>query len=164
MQLTAKKKQKKQQRQKKKQDEEGDPVRAAASLEEKTATEDIEHLPKRLCLEVKDKPTAVQQGSVQQSAGTVDTTEASSTVPSQECSAAKRSQIVVGVNEVTKALERGFLRAVVVCLSAKPVLLHQHLQVLSATRNVPCVAMHGTSEVVAQALGLKRAMAIGLKV
>lgn len=77
---------------------------------------------------------------------------------------AKRSQIVVGVNEVTRGLEKATLRVAVVCLSVRLPLLHNHLQVLAATRNTPCIAINGVSAAVAPALGLKRAMAIGFKV
>lgn len=121
-------------------------------------TEDIEHVPKRQCLDVGETvplKNSVERNPAPTSAVAVD---------SAETSAVKRSQIVVGVKEVTKSLERGILRAVVVCLSVKPALLHEHLQVLSATRSVPCIAMHGVSEAIAPILGLKSALTIGLKV
>lgn len=79
-------------------------------------------------------------------------------------SAEKRLQFVVGLKEVTKALEKGTLRAVVVCLSAKPPLLLQHIQILTATRGVPTIALHGVSDAIAPVLGLKSALIIGLKV
>ena len=78
--------------------------------------------------------------------------------------ATKRSQFVVGLKEVTKALERGTLRAVVVCRSSKPTLLHEHLQILAATRCIPCIGLYGVSDAIAPILGLKSAMTIGLKV
>lgn len=77
---------------------------------------------------------------------------------------AKRSQIVVGLNEVTKMLERGNLRAGLVCLSAKPSLMHQHILVLAASRGVPCTALRGLSATVTPALGLNSALAVGVKV
>ena len=39
----------------------------------------------------------------------------------------KRAQLVVGTNAVTRSLEEGSLRVGVVCLTAKPALVHQHL-------------------------------------
>ena len=72
---------------------------------------------------------------------------------------------MVGVNEVTRALERGSLRAAVVCLSVGSMkLLHGHIQVLAATRDIPCIALDGVSDTIAHVLGLRSAMAIGLKV
>ena len=83
---------------------------------------------------------------------------------SEEEVVAKRSQIVVGVNEVTRGLEKATLRVAIVCLSVKSALLHDHLQVLAATRNTPCIALSGVSDAVAPAIGLKRATTIGVKV
>ena len=117
------------------------------------STEGTEHVPKRQCLDEGEHtsvPTSVEQ---KLAPSATDSTEA-----------VKRSQIVVGVNQVTKSLERGLLRAVVVCLSVKPALLHEHIQILSSTRGVPSVAVHGMSDTVAPVLGLKTTMAIGLKV
>ena len=116
-------------------------------------TDCTEPVPKKQCLDERERtlvPSSDEQKLVQ------------SVTSSNE--AAKRSQIVVGVNQVTKSLEKGILRAVVVCLSAKPALLHEHIQVLSATRGVHSIAVRGMSDAVAPVLGLKSAMAIGLKV
>ena len=71
---------------------------------------------------------------------------------------------MIGVNEVTRALEKGTLRAAVVCLSVSSTLLHNHIQFLAATQSVPCIAMNGVSDCIAQVLGLKSAIAIGIKV
>ena len=76
----------------------------------------------------------------------------------------KKAQVAVGINEVTKLLEKGRLRAGLVCLSFKPHIVHQHLQILSASRSVPCIALRGLSETTASALGVKSALAVGLKV
>lgn len=114
-----------------------------------------EPLPKKLRLE--ETELNLKEDSLKCEAGT-------DTGISSEEQLAKRSQIVVGLNEVTKMLERGNLRAGLVCLSAKPSLMHQHVLVLSASRGVPCAALHGVSETVAPALGLNSALAIGVKV
>lgn len=111
---------------------------------------DIEHLSKRLCLDTGEPMSS--------SGGPPPAT------PIPEEGAVKRSQLVIGVNEVTRSLERGVLRAVVVCLSVRIPLLHEHIQFLSATRGVPCIGVHGVSEAVARVLGIKSARAIGLKV
>ncbi len=76
----------------------------------------------------------------------------------------KRSQIVVGTNAVSRQLERDGLRAGVVCPSARPPLMHRHLLMMSASRDVPFAAVPRLSESVAPLLGLRTALAIGLKV
>lgn len=110
---------------------------------------DIEHVPKRPRLDTNEvTPSSVKEKSP---------------LPPSEA-AAKKSQVVIGVNEVTRSLERGGLRAVVVCLSVRIPLLHEHIQILSATRDVPCIGVYHMSQAIAHKLGLKSATAIGLKV
>ena len=72
--------------------------------------------------------------------------------------------MAVGVNEVTRGMEKATLRAAVVCLTGKVPLLHEHLQTLAATRSIPCIAIHRVSDTLAPVLGMKRVAAIGLKV
>ena len=78
----------------------------------------------------------------------------------------KHAQIAVGTNSVTRCLERGALRAAVVCLSssARPLLVHRHLMMLSASRGVPCAALPGLGSSLAPLLGIKNVLAIGFKV
>lgn len=77
--------------------------------------------------------------------------------------AMKSLQLVVGVNAVTRLLERGMLQAGLLC-STSPGLLCQHILPLVSTRGVPFAALPGLSETVAELLGIKRAVCIGLKV
>ena len=76
----------------------------------------------------------------------------------------KRAQLVVGTNAVTRCLEEGSLRVGVVCLTAKPALLHQHMLQLAATRHVPMAAVPNLSPTIAPLLGMKSTLAIGIKV
>ena len=76
---------------------------------------------------------------------------------------AKKMQLVVGINAVTRLLEKGGLVAGLIC-SSSPSLLCQHLLPLAASRGVPFAAMSELSETVGQLLGIKRAMCLGLKV
>ncbi|CAI8007728.1 Ribonuclease P protein subunit p38 [Geodia barretti] len=128
--------------------------------------EDVGRQPKRQRVDEGGEGTALteQELLALPEQGTSSANPPSPPPPPPEELVAKRSQIVVGVNEVTRGLERNNLRAAVVCLSVRSPLLHDHLQVLSATRNVPCIALNGVSAAVAPVLGLKRAMTIGLKV
>ena len=79
----------------------------------------------------------------------------------------KRSQMIVGVNAVSRCLERRGLEGVrggMVCLSAQPALILRHLMMLAATRGVPFVALPNLSQTAAPRLGVKTALAIGFKV
>lgn len=76
----------------------------------------------------------------------------------------KRSQIVVGSNAVTRQLERGALRAGLVCPSARPPLVHRNLLMMAATRGIPFAAVPRLSETITPLLGLKTALAVGFKV
>lgn len=76
----------------------------------------------------------------------------------------KRAQVVIGLNAVTRGLERDRLRAVVVCLSAKPAMMTQHLLMLVATRNCPAVALPDMSKTLSPLLGVTSALALGFKV
>ncbi|XP_071949394.1 ribonuclease P protein subunit p38-like [Antedon mediterranea] len=74
-----------------------------------------------------------------------------------------RSQVFIGINEVTRALERGLLCCVVLCRSTKPNHMTNHLYALSATRETPALCLFKLSEVLAPLLNLKTVMAIGFK-
>lgn len=76
----------------------------------------------------------------------------------------KRSQLVLGVNSVSRELERDGLRAGIVCLSAKPAVLHRHLVMLASTRGVPFAGLRDFSKTVIPLLGVKSALAVGFKV
>ncbi|XP_061811489.1 ribonuclease P protein subunit p38 [Nerophis lumbriciformis] len=74
-----------------------------------------------------------------------------------------RRQLAVGINEVTKALERNQLKLVLVCKSVKPKHMTHHLIALSATRGIPACQVPRLSESVAQQLGLKSVLALGFR-
>ncbi|XP_044280581.1 ribonuclease P protein subunit p38 [Varanus komodoensis] len=74
-----------------------------------------------------------------------------------------RNQLAIGINEVTKALEKNELLLVLVCKSAKPALLTSHLIPLSASRATPAAQVPRLSESLAPVLGLTSVLALGLK-
>ena len=74
-----------------------------------------------------------------------------------------RSQLRLGVTSVTRALEGGWLRLVVVERSAPP-MLHRHLVQLAAVRRCPAVAVAGVSALLAPQLSLDSFVAVGFKV
>ncbi|KAM4828474.1 ribonuclease P protein subunit p38 [Thomomys bottae] len=74
-----------------------------------------------------------------------------------------RKQLAIGVNEVTKALERGELLLVLVCKSVKPAIITSHLVQLSLSRDVPACQVPRLSERLAPVLGLKCLLALGFK-
>ncbi|XP_019363903.1 PREDICTED: ribonuclease P protein subunit p38 [Gavialis gangeticus] len=74
-----------------------------------------------------------------------------------------RKQLAIGVNEVTRALEKNELLLVLVCKSAKPALITSHLIQLSASRAVPAGQVPRLSESIAPVLGLSSVLALGFK-
>ncbi|XP_067457622.1 ribonuclease P protein subunit p38 [Thunnus thynnus] len=76
---------------------------------------------------------------------------------------AARKQLAIGINEVTKALERNELKLVLVCKSVKPKHMTSHLVALSATRGVPACQVPRLSQSVSEPLGLKSVLALGFR-
>ncbi|KAM9230397.1 ribonuclease P protein subunit p38 isoform 1-T2 [Dugong dugon] len=74
-----------------------------------------------------------------------------------------RKQLAIGVNEVTRALERNDLLLVLVCKSAKPAIITSHLIQLSLSRTVPACQVPRLSERIAPVIGLKCVLALGFK-
>ena len=84
-------------------------------------------------------------------------------IPVCDTSPAKKTQLIIGVNAVTRLLEGGTLEAGLLC-SSSPRVLCQHVLPLAATRGVPFAAVPDLSSEVARLLGIKRVMCLGLKV
>lgn len=76
---------------------------------------------------------------------------------------AARRQLAIGINEVTKALERNELRLLLVCKSVKPKHMTNHLIALSTTRGVPACQVPRLSQSVSEPLGLKSVLALGFR-
>ncbi|XP_074509801.1 ribonuclease P protein subunit p38 [Sebastes fasciatus] len=76
---------------------------------------------------------------------------------------AARRQLAIGINEVTKALERNELRLLLVCKSVKPTHMTYHLIALSASRGVPACQVPRLSQSVSTPLGLKSVLALGFR-
>ncbi|KAJ7322283.1 hypothetical protein JRQ81_018570 [Phrynocephalus forsythii] len=74
-----------------------------------------------------------------------------------------RAQVAIGINEVTKALEKNELELVLVCKSARPAMLTSHLIPLSVSRAVPAGQVPRLSERLAPVLGLTSLLALGFK-
>ncbi|XP_010225344.1 PREDICTED: ribonuclease P protein subunit p38-like [Tinamus guttatus] len=74
-----------------------------------------------------------------------------------------RRQLAIGINEVTKALEKNELILMLVCKSAKPDMITSHLIPLSASRATPAGQVPRLSETIAPLLGLSSVLALGFK-
>ncbi|XP_034985464.2 ribonuclease P protein subunit p38 [Zootoca vivipara] len=74
-----------------------------------------------------------------------------------------RNQLAIGINEVTRALEKNELLLVLVCKSAKPAMLTSHLILLCASRATPAGQVPRLSESLAPVLGLTSVLALGFK-
>ncbi|CAG6015454.1 unnamed protein product [Menidia menidia] len=76
---------------------------------------------------------------------------------------AARRQLAIGINEVTKALEKNELRLLLVCKSVRPKHMTSHLIALSATRGVPACQVPCLSQSLSEPLGLKSVLALGFR-
>lgn len=76
---------------------------------------------------------------------------------------AVRKQLAIGINEVTKGLERNELSLVLVCNSVRPADMTCHLIPLSITRSVPAYQVPDLSDSISGQLGLKCVLALGFK-
>ncbi|KFP24232.1 Ribonuclease P protein subunit p38, partial [Colius striatus] len=74
-----------------------------------------------------------------------------------------RRQLAIGINEVTKALEKNELLLLLVCKSAKPAMITSHLIQLSASRGTPAGQVPRLSATLAPLLGLTSTLALGFK-
>ncbi|XP_027703669.1 ribonuclease P protein subunit p38 [Vombatus ursinus] len=74
-----------------------------------------------------------------------------------------RKQLAIGINEVTRALEKNELHLVLVCKSVKPAMMTSHLIQLSVSRAVPACQVPRLSESIAPVIGLKCVLALGFK-
>lgn len=85
--------------------------------------------------------------------------------PTEPCwtNPAVRKQLAIGINEVTKGLERNELSLVLVCNSVRPEDMTWHLIPLSVTRSVPACQVPDLSNSLSGLLGLKCVLALGFK-
>jgi large subunit ribosomal protein L7Ae len=69
--------------------------------------------------------------------------------------AAKTGKVDKGVNEVTKALERGVAKHVIIAKDVEPKELTQHLPILAKEKNIPCEEVD-SKEKLGVAVGINR--------
>uniref|UniRef100_A0A3B3R2E3 Ribonuclease P/MRP 38 subunit n=1 Tax=Paramormyrops kingsleyae TaxID=1676925 RepID=A0A3B3R2E3_9TELE len=74
-----------------------------------------------------------------------------------------RKQLAIGINEVTRGLEKNDLCLVLVCKSVRPAHMSGHLIPLSRSRAVPACQVPRLSESLAALLGLKHVLALGVR-
>ncbi|XP_013400826.1 uncharacterized protein LOC106166727 [Lingula anatina] len=77
-------------------------------------------------------------------------------------SKATQSSVYIGINRVTKGLERDEVSAVIVDRDV-PVMMTRHLMLLAATRDCPAVCLSGLSSVIGPVVGMKSVAAISFK-
>ena len=92
--------------------------------------------------------------------------DGSAKAPTKEARAAHanllRSTLCVGINRVTRGLERGTVALVAVCTEGVPSMLTSHIPGLCATQGVALAQLPISSTDLGGALGLKSASAIGV--
>ncbi|XP_066501800.1 ribonuclease P protein subunit p38 [Hoplias malabaricus] len=74
-----------------------------------------------------------------------------------------RRQLAIGINEVTKGLERNELSLVLVCSTVKPANMVSHLIPLSLTREVPACQVPELSVTLSGILGVNSVLALGFR-
>uniref|UniRef100_A0AAV2MD03 Ribosomal protein eL8/eL30/eS12/Gadd45 domain-containing protein n=1 Tax=Knipowitschia caucasica TaxID=637954 RepID=A0AAV2MD03_KNICA len=74
-----------------------------------------------------------------------------------------RRQLAIGINEVTRALERNDLQLLLVCKSVKPQHMTEHLIALSVSREVPACQVPWLSTTLREPMGLKSVLALGFR-
>ncbi|KAK0147858.1 Ribonuclease P protein subunit p38 [Merluccius polli] len=111
------------------------------------------------------KPPATQERDAPESRDAPENRDADAQTSARSgwTDAAARRQLAVGVNEVTKALERDQLRLLLVCKSAKPKHMTDHLIALSVSRAVPACQVSRLSGIVSEPLRLKSVLALGFR-
>ncbi|XP_048881172.1 ribonuclease P protein subunit p38 [Brienomyrus brachyistius] len=112
------------------------------------------------------KKEACTKGSEEESAGKVEAT--SKALPEDKVergwtNVGFRKQLAIGINEVTRGLEKNDLCLVLVCKSIRPAHMSAHLILLSRTRAVPACQVPRLSESLAGPLGLKHVLALGVR-
>ncbi|XP_033760097.1 ribonuclease P protein subunit p38-like isoform X1 [Pecten maximus] len=86
-----------------------------------------------------------------------------SVLPRDEERQAIRKQLLLGVNQVTRGLEKDEVRLVIVCRSAKPVIITQHLIGLASLRRCPAICINDLNKAVGEAMNITSAVAVGFK-
>ncbi|CAI9726459.1 Hypothetical predicted protein [Octopus vulgaris] len=76
---------------------------------------------------------------------------------------AMQTQYVIGLNSVTRHLEKNLLSLVLVCGSAHPKHMTRHIAELSAIRGCPAVSLKNLGSTLASSLNIKSCITIGFK-
>ena len=76
----------------------------------------------------------------------------------------KKQAIAIGINEVTRLLEKDQLSLILANRSVKPLLLVEHLIPLAVQQHCHAVALNKLSEMIGPLVGVKIVSAIGFKV
>ncbi|XP_065056084.1 uncharacterized protein LOC135684439 [Rhopilema esculentum] len=74
------------------------------------------------------------------------------------------SLVLLGINAVTRALEKGPLLLVLACRSANPSRMTHHLIPLCALRDTPACCVTGLNDALAPIFGIQSVLAVGFKV
>ncbi|XP_023240551.1 ribonuclease P protein subunit p38-like isoform X2 [Centruroides sculpturatus] len=74
-----------------------------------------------------------------------------------------RNDLVLGINAVTRALEKDLMAAVAIARGANPPHLTKHILPLCATRNVPVVTLKELNNALAKLMNISSLMALGIK-
>lgn len=115
--------------------------------------------PKGMRVDTQNVENSVADGVVDRQCGqpSVDERE----IPKNKASSKRPAGILVGMNEVTRGLERGNVALVVVARDSSPPILISHLPALCYMQNAALVPACGNGDDIAAALGVKKLLAFG---
>ncbi|KAK3540936.1 hypothetical protein QTP86_005876 [Hemibagrus guttatus] len=118
----------------------------------------------RGCADSADNAEPIQESQNRGCSDSVDNAEPTQESQNQGWTDKRlRNELAIGINEVTKGLEKNELGLVLVCASVKPPHMTSHLISLSQTRSVPACQVPGLSASLAGPLGLTSVLALGFK-
>jgi ribosomal protein L7Ae-like RNA K-turn-binding protein len=127
-------------------------------------------IPKRYRQRRRNKRNERHTSTKTTSSSSLSTTPSTSTLPptatinSQAITIRYSEELALGLNEVTRALEKGTTRLVVVCRDVHTPVLIQHLPVLAQHQQVPLCLLPTSPFTLAQFFGLRTLIAFAFKV
>ncbi|XP_060063896.1 ribonuclease P protein subunit p38-like [Ylistrum balloti] len=90
-------------------------------------------------------------------------TEKDTVLPVDEEKQSIRKQLLFGVNQVTRGLEKDEVRLVMTCRSAQPVIITRHMIGLSSLRGCPAICINDLNKSLCEVMNMTSAVAVAFK-
>ncbi|XP_021356342.1 ribonuclease P protein subunit p38-like isoform X2 [Mizuhopecten yessoensis] len=129
-----------------------------------TVQEDVqEEILQRLLSTLKSLDIARPKSRKKKKKNKTEETEKDTAMPVAIETLRNRKQLLFGVNQVTRGLEKDEVRLVISCRSAQPVIITRHLIGLAALRKCPAICVSSLNKSVSKVMNMTSAVAIGFK-